>query len=118
MTATVTVLARETGTNIDNTPIQMRALGYDPDDTLPKCFDIDRVEALRVRQGRLLGAGSEGGTVRYIMIGRAPPPARLTGRKRRAAKAALRMAAPSSTRCRELYKIGRVALCARLRYGC
>jgi hypothetical protein len=32
--------------------------------------------------------------------------------KRRVMKAALRMAAPSSTTCRELYKIGRVALCA------
>jgi iron complex outermembrane recepter protein len=59
--------AGTTGIYIDDTPIQMRALGYNPDDTLPKTFDIDRVEVLRGPQGTLFGAGSEGGTVRYIM---------------------------------------------------
>jgi iron complex outermembrane receptor protein len=59
--------AGTTGIYIDDTPIQMRALGFNPDDTLPKTFDLDRVEILRGPQGTLFGSGSEGGTVRYIM---------------------------------------------------
>jgi outer membrane receptor protein involved in Fe transport len=59
--------AGTTGIYIDDTPIQMRALGFNPDDTLPKAFDLDRIEVLRGPQGTLFGAGSEGGTVRYIM---------------------------------------------------
>jgi outer membrane receptor protein involved in Fe transport len=59
--------AGTTGIYIDDTPIQMRSLGFNPDDTLPKTFDLDRVEVLRGPQGTLFGAGSEGGTVRYIM---------------------------------------------------
>jgi len=60
--------AGTTGIYIDDTPIQMRALGFNPDDTLPKTFDMDRVEVLRGPQGTLFGSGSEGGTVRYIMV--------------------------------------------------
>jgi iron complex outermembrane receptor protein len=58
--------AGTTGIYIDDTPIQMRALAFSPDDALPKSFDVDRVEVLRGPQGTLFGAGSEGGTVRYI----------------------------------------------------
>ena len=58
--------AGTTGIYVDDTPIQMRALAFDPDDALPKSFDIERVEVLRGPQGTLFGAGSVGGTVRYI----------------------------------------------------
>jgi iron complex outermembrane receptor protein len=58
--------AGTTGIYIDDTPIQIRALAFNPDDTLPKAFDVDRIEVLRGPQGTLFGAGSEGGTVRYI----------------------------------------------------
>jgi outer membrane receptor protein involved in Fe transport len=59
--------AGTTGIYIDDTPIQMRAVGFNPDDTLPKTFDLERVEVLRGPQGTLFGSGSEGGTVRYIL---------------------------------------------------
>ena len=58
--------AGTTGIYIDDTPIQMRALAFNPDEALPEAFDISRVEVLRGPQGTLFGAGSEGGTVRYI----------------------------------------------------
>src|SRR5437879_41132 len=60
--------AGTTGIYIDDTPIQMRALAFNPDEALPKSFDIARVEVLRGPQGTLFGAGSEGGTVRYITV--------------------------------------------------
>ena len=59
--------AGTTGIYLDDTPIQMRSVGFNPDDTLPKTFDLDRIEVLRGPQGTLFGAGSEGGTVRYIL---------------------------------------------------
>ncbi|HVH84714.1 MAG TPA: TonB-dependent receptor plug domain-containing protein, partial [Steroidobacteraceae bacterium] len=59
--------AGTTGIYIDDTPIQMRNVGFNPDDTLPKTFDLQRVEVLRGPQGTLFGSGSEGGTVRYIL---------------------------------------------------
>jgi iron complex outermembrane recepter protein len=59
--------AGTTGIYLDDTPIQMRDVGFNPDDTLPKTFDLARVEILRGPQGTLFGAGSEGGTVRYIL---------------------------------------------------
>jgi iron complex outermembrane receptor protein len=55
-----------TGIYIDDVPIQVRNLGFNSDDALVKLFDLDRLEVLRGPQGTLFGAGSEGGTVRYI----------------------------------------------------
>ena len=57
-----------TGIYIDDVPIQVRNLGFNSDDALIKLFDLDRVEVLRGPQGTLFGAGSEGGTVRYITV--------------------------------------------------
>ncbi len=58
--------AATTGVYIDDTPIQIRTFGIGAAAGLPAVFDLERVEVLRGPQGTLFGAGSEGGTVRYI----------------------------------------------------
>jgi outer membrane receptor protein involved in Fe transport len=59
--------AATTGVYIDDTPIQVTNIGTASANAAPRIFDLQRVEILRGPQGTLFGAGSEGGTVRFIM---------------------------------------------------
>jgi iron complex outermembrane receptor protein len=58
--------AGTTGIYIDDTPIQVRSLNVAAYNVYPLIFDLERVEVLRGPQGTLFGAGSQGGTVRFI----------------------------------------------------
>ncbi len=58
--------AATTGIYIDETPLQVRQTDQTATDPFPRVFDLERVEVLKGPQGTLFGAGSEGGTVRFI----------------------------------------------------
>lgn len=63
---TSTAGSATTGIYIDETPIQTRNNDITTSNAYPKVFDLQQVEVLRGPQGTLYGAGSEGGTVRFI----------------------------------------------------
>jgi outer membrane receptor protein involved in Fe transport len=54
------------GIYVDDTPIQTRHLQFGTVNPYPALFDLERVEVLKGPQGTLFGAGSEGGTIRFI----------------------------------------------------
>jgi iron complex outermembrane recepter protein len=62
-----TVGTATTGIYIDDTPIQVRTVRSATNTNIyPQVFDLERIEVLKGPQGTLFGAGSQGGTIRFL----------------------------------------------------
>jgi len=58
--------APTTGVYLDDSPLAKRSGPLGSGAPIPQLFDLERVEVLKGPQGTLYGAGSQGGTVRFI----------------------------------------------------
>jgi hypothetical protein len=121
-----TVGAATTGVYIDDTPIQVRALGYSGGNAYPVIFDLERIEVLRGRRARCSARVRKAARSASSRPSRAPPPPlAVSARNSPSPKAARRAvkSAPRSARrsCRTSWRsapAGTTAAMAGTSTGC